>query len=114
MPEYSSRSMAFANAATMRIMAEQIARSDVLELEGRPFTIQAYDAMSNEDKRKVLASFFIQEWDAKSQVQKTKELREMPPECHVCGQDKPSTSTDASVGYTRLICSDCVMQAMLR
>ena len=110
--EYSTRSMAFTNATTMRLFADLFIKSGMLK-DGRPFTLEVYDALSDEEKRAVLANAFILEWDSMSQEKKIQERSNMPPECNVCGMEKESSSPDASVGYTRLICSNCQLFKML-
>ena len=99
----------------MRMFGEKIASiPGFIELEdGRPFTLRAYDVMTPQQRKKLLAQFFTQEWDMKSNEQKMKEISEMPPECHVCNRQGSSSQPDAGVGYTRLICMECAMQKML-
>ncbi len=54
-------------------------------------------------------------WDALSDHQKTAEVMKMPQQCHRCGADSSGTNftPDASVGYTKLLCSQCCVRELM-
>jgi hypothetical protein len=113
MPEYSSRSAAFENEATMRFFAATIAAIGFKLNDDRPFTMEFYDSMTSEEQKSFLVVFFIQQWDHLTPQQRMQEIATMPPQCHECGQEKPSMAPDACIGYTRLYCSDCMLRRLL-
>jgi hypothetical protein len=64
----------------------------------------------------VKAKLLNDRWDSLTPQQKQMEILKMPDVCHVCGSggDGMHFMPDPSVGYTKLLCSECCSNRLLQ
>jgi hypothetical protein len=106
----------FTNAATVRLFATIVESSNQTLEDGRPFSMAIYDEWDEQEQRAFMVEFMLQRWDSLTPQQQMEETIGMTPVCHLCGSsaDGINFAPDASVGNTRLFCSDCALKAVLR
>lgn len=105
------------NAETMRMGANMmIASGNDTLTDGTKFTMEVWDSWSEKYQRAFLCSFMIDRWDSLTPDQQAAEVSKMAQECHRCGKrgNDVQLVPDAGWGYSRLYCSDCALQQLMR